>query len=512
MENSIVDFIFKEIIKDQKVYSNPSTTITIFRSLPFSWQNIIYKLLFTIEKINLDYKYLGENFWVTNNNEELGKLMDYFVSLVKLKVFIKISKKSTSNPNDKEDSYDFNPYFKQVILNMLTNNYSSEEFLPDKQDSELYEEMNSCYLSGLDKVNNNNTKESKKESKKSAEHLLSSGISKLDKFIEELIGLDNREKLITQTEIINFFIKSNYLVEEFGRLKLGNETYRLLLDTKQKILENVIKKYLQYLAREKPELSVNCSILLFELNLLEVGRQYKLNETLISKYSDNTFILLNHLGIIKYIKKKTNSTFLVTPLINSIFMPNLLLTKIEKFFYIETNFRIYLYPSKAFNRSFQYIMTKLLGSYEFEFEDNLVNNKQLIQINQDDKQESNVNNNTTNNRVDNTILIGNLRRNNVTEFLKKGISATQLIDFLITYSINGLNENIQQQIRMWEREVYLINPVKSIFLYDFETQDDYLKFMEKTVEKKIECLWRNDLKRTCCFSIFNEEIIKRLLK
>jgi hypothetical protein len=229
-----------------------------------------------------------------------------------------------------------------------------------------------------------------------------------------------------------------------------------------------------------------------ELNFLENGRNYKINEHHLNFYSEDVFKILNHLGLIKYKSKKR---FYVTPLVNALFKPNLFLTKVDKIFFIETNFRIYVYSSKTANKAIIFILNKLIGDYEYEFEDNEdIKKIQVI------------------NTANESLLIGDLKRSSLIEIFKRGLSSEQIINFLRTYSKNGLISNIEQQLKIWEREVNVIAPVSCIYLCDFNNESDYLNFMNKVRENKIQCLWRNDSKMACCFHAKAKEIIERICR
>lgn len=601
MENSIISLMFQSVFPKQMtdIYTNPSSTLTIFRCLPSYCQHIILKLLFIEDKIDLTEKYFAETLCVTTSNQELSQLTSYFSILIRLKIFLDRQKQinievTNNNTNDNmsiyenstrpnsrlnysnnvnnndlnlntntnnqqtstiEKVYVLDPKFKQNLLEYLSTDYNSKEFIPVISDEEIYNSLNQNYNSitelnfkskksisndtnnNSNNCNNNNNNSStintfnsisiskNKESaskSKSGEELFQEGVKKLDKFIEELIKQEGVE--VYTSNLINFLVKSRYLLEERNYFRLGQITLSLLLENKQKILENLIKKYMFYLNTDKSQnLSINFAFLLFEMNLLEVGRFYKLNEELINKYSEDTIIILNHLGLVKYHKKK--NCFCVTPLVNALFKPNLLLTTVDKMFYVETNFRIYIYSSKVTNKAILYILNKLVSMYEFEFEDdcslstdysnnNVDENKEIRSINKSTNKSNNKSQKDKSNiqSESQSLLVGDLKRSALIELIKRGLTSEQIISFLKTYSKNGVVENIEQQIKMWEREVNIIVPQRSIFLYDFETQEDYKKFINKTTEAKIDCLWKNDNARACCFSIKYEEHIKRMLK
>jgi hypothetical protein len=183
---------------------------------------------------------------------------------------------------------------------------------------------------------------------------------------------------------------------------------------------------------------------------------------------------LDYLGLVRYnINKKI---FITTPLFGTLFESNTKMQLQEKLFYIETNFRVYVYSSNVSNLLI-FAIIKFLVDILFEFED---------------------------------FTVTEITRRKIREAFRRGLSAAQIIKFINNHSKNGIPSNIEQQIIIWEQEKNAITAEKCNYYYEFLNQDEYLDFIRKCTAGKINIIWRNNEEMKVCIPKKHEQEIKNM--
>lgn len=237
--------------------------------------------------------------------------------------------------------------------------------------------------------------------------------------------------------------------------------------------------------------------IVFEFVCLEVGVAYNLNESLIQDSKIMESIENFHwMGVIRLNKKK--KFFYVTPLFNNIFEANVKMTIQEKHFYIETNFRMYVYGNMNNIKEFKESKISSENMNQSQSQEQILIFKMLlffIEIRHELE----------------GFYICDITRNKIREAFKRGINSSQIIKFLCNYSKNGVPSNVEQQIRIWEIEKNAILYEKVNFYYEFNSNEGFISFIDLCKGKKIPLLWKSDENMSVCIQKKFEEEIGKIL-
>lgn len=454
--------VINKIYRDKLplLYENPSSTLIIYRILPFYTRQILLKLILINKDNSLTDKLIDEDILCSYSNKtQIEKY--YFNILVPFKIV-----KETKEANN-EKTYHLNLNFKLNLIKALSSGF----------------ENLSLFF-----VNTNEKIESFKKS-------LVKGKQMLDKYLEQIISLENFQVLDVENSSIKFLISKGLIRKDSGRYRLTGICFSLLLENRQFQLRGIFIRYLDFLNSESNENCIKIIKLVFEFVCLEVGVAYNLNDSLIQDSKVMESIENFHwMGVIRLNKKK--KFFYVTPLFNNIFEANVKMTIQEKHFYIETNFRMYVYGNM--NNIKESKETKVSSENMNQSQEQILIFKMLlffIEIRHE---------------LDG-FYICDITRNKIREAFKRGINSSQIIKFLCNYSKNGVPSNVEQQIRIWEIEKNAILYEKVNFYYEFNSNEGFISFIDLCKGKKIPLLWKSDENMSVCIQKKFEEEIGKIL-
>ncbi|RKO95956.1 transcription factor Tfb2, partial [Caulochytrium protostelioides] len=274
------------------------------------------------------------------------------------------------------------------------------------------------------------------------------------------------------------------LLEHSGLMARANLTitskgFQFLLQDVNVQVWAFLLQYLQMSDELKMDL-VEVLGFLFQLGSLRFGASYSVDT--LTETQKHMLEDLKPLGIV-YQRKKKSSRFYPTRLATTLTSKTLLssgadgdsatghaaggqsLTGEETgFIIVETNYRVYAYTSSALEIAVLSLFVNLKARFM-------------------------------------NMVVGMITRDSVREALSKGISATQIIDYLTSQAHPELKKNnpvlpatVSDQIRLWEMEKERITPSHAWLYRDFARQDDY----EATVayaEAYNFVLWKNPTNR-----------------
>lgn len=490
MDNDIIQRIYK-MFKDSfhKLYENQSTTLIIYRVIPSFCREIIIKLINLSDKIVITDTFYANNFCnFSKDNQEIELITSYLNILLSLRILYRVpidikDNKSINSKKTFERQYD-----NSSINKSLNNDYNKIQNILNKNLKDVnINGNNTCF--SLDEVDthqyifNSNFKknlmlvlfsgfESKtftpyyninlEIKKKSEKELYLKGIQVLDKFLEKIIDLEDYKCIENETDQLKFLLFKNLIRKVSNTYKMTGICLAILLENRETQLKNIILRYIDYVYKLKsPEDCYKLAVILFELSCLEIGLAYKLPANL-SENITQCLVMLNYIGLIQY---KVNYIF-VTPLTKSLFECNEYMLIKEKIFYVETNFRVYIYKEKNnYLNGLVFALIKIIVNILFDFKE---------------------------------FLVADITRKNIRGAFKKGLTANQIIKFLSSHSKNALPSNIEQQIIIWEEEKNAIIADKCIYFWGFDSKEDYKLFIKCATERKMFILWKNDIDMKCC--------------
>ncbi|KAF7773172.1 hypothetical protein Agabi119p4_5339 [Agaricus bisporus var. burnettii] len=269
-----------------------------------------------------------------------------------------------------------------------------------------------------------------------------------------------------------FLLQRSSLMSSFhgGPLQITSSGFQFLLHSPHAQLWDLLLQYL-HLAQERQMDLVEVLGFLFMLSTMELGREY-LTENL----STTQGVLLEDLrdyGLIWQSKPKSrrfSPTRLGTTLTSS--SPPLPTTisassgPLDGFIVLETNYRIYAYTDNPL----QTAVLNLFVSLKYRFPN---------------------------------LVVGMITRDSVRRALMNGITADQIISYLITHAHPQMRKNnpllpvtVQDQIRLWELEKNRLKSSEGYLYTAFTSQADYDLVLNYAKQLDV-VLWENAAKR--CF-------------
>ncbi|TFK33448.1 transcription factor Tfb2-domain-containing protein [Crucibulum laeve] len=253
-------------------------------------------------------------------------------------------------------------------------------------------------------------------------------------------------------------------------LQITSAGFQFLLHTPHEQLWDLLLQYL-HLAEERQMDLVEVLGFLFMLSTMELGREYStenLSGTQKAMLED-----LRDYGLIwqrRPSSRRFSPTRLSTTLTSSSPpLPTSTGTSSgpqEGFIVLETNYRIYAYTDNPL----QTAVLNLFVSLKYRFPN---------------------------------LVVGSITRDSVKKALMNGISADQIISYLITHAHPQMRKNnpllpvtVQDQIRLWELEKNRLKSQEGYLYTAFASQADY-KFVLDYAKELDVVLWENSSKR--CF-------------
>ncbi|PFH45589.1 hypothetical protein AMATHDRAFT_71505 [Amanita thiersii Skay4041] len=250
-------------------------------------------------------------------------------------------------------------------------------------------------------------------------------------------------------------------------LQITSAGFQFLLHSPHAQLWDLLLQYL-HMAEERQMDLVEVLGFLFMLSTMELGREYaieNLSETQKAMLED-----LRDYGLIwqrKASSRRFSPTRLATTLTSS--SPPLPTSSSggqEGFIVLETNYRLYAYTDNPL----QTAVLNLFVSLKYRFPN---------------------------------LVVGSITRDSVKKALMNGISADQIISYLVTHAHPQMRKNnpllpvtVQDQIRLWELEKNRLKSNEGYLYTAFASQADY-EYVLKYAKELGVVLWENPTKR--CF-------------
>ncbi|KAF8629954.1 hypothetical protein AX17_005520 [Amanita inopinata Kibby_2008] len=269
-----------------------------------------------------------------------------------------------------------------------------------------------------------------------------------------------------------FLLQRSGLMSNFhgAALQITSAGFQFLLHTPHAQLWELLLQYL-HMAEERQMDLVEVLGFLFMLSTMELGGEYateNLGETQKAMLED-----LRDYGLIwqrKPSSRRFSPTRLATTLTSSSpLLPTSAGTSSgpqEGFIVLETNYRLYAYTDNPL----QTAVLNLFVSLKYRFPN---------------------------------LVVGSITRDSVKKALMSGISADQIISYLITHAHPQMRKNnpllpvtVQDQIRLWELEKNRLRSDEGYLYTAFASQADYEYVLKYAKELEV-VLWENPTKR--CF-------------
>ncbi|EAU85259.2 transcription factor TFIIH complex subunit Tfb2 [Coprinopsis cinerea okayama7 len=270
---------------------------------------------------------------------------------------------------------------------------------------------------------------------------------------------------------VRFLLKTSGLMNEIhDALHISSAGFQFLLHSPHEQLWHLLLQYLQLAEQRRMDL-VDVLSFFFMLSTMELGREYSVQN--LTKTQSAMLEDLRDYGLIwqrKQTSKRFSPTRLSTTLTSS--SPPLPSTSgassgpQEGFIILETNYRIYAYTDNPL----QTAVLSLFASLKYRFPN---------------------------------LVVGSITRESVKKALLNGISADQIISYLITHAHPNMRKNnpllpvtVQDQIRLWELEKNRLKSREGFLYTAFASQADYELVLQYAKELDV-VLWENASKR--CF-------------
>ncbi|KAG6817623.1 hypothetical protein H0H87_006251 [Tephrocybe sp. NHM501043] len=264
--------------------------------------------------------------------------------------------------------------------------------------------------------------------------------------------------------------RSGLMVAHHGLLQITSIGFQFLLHSPHDQLWALLLQYLDMAEQRQMDL-VEVLSFLFMLSTMQLGREYSTEKLGVSQ---NAMLEdLRDYGLIwqrRPSSKCFSPTRLSTTLTSS--SPPLPTTTgtssgpQDRFIVLETNYRIYAYTDNPL----QTAVLNLFVSLKYRFPN---------------------------------LVVGSITRDSVKKALNNGISADQIISYLITHAHPQMRKNnpllpvtVQDQIRLWELERNRLKSSEGYLYTSFTSQADYELVLNYAKELDV-VLWENSGKR--CF-------------
>lgn len=411
MKAKISNSIFHYLISSLKLspdyfYQEESAVLLTFRILPEVCQQMLLRI------INVDEPITYADINCIDLIDSAEKKNQFLNVLFVMKIFI--LKDKSNNPISKPGMND------TIIINQKFKN-----------------NLRKILSSGITPINI----EFKKKKKTFTESLIT-GIKILENFLKKVLLYESLYSS-SQIDSNDIPIKDFLVHRDFLKYSNSNDKYyltknsiELLLNYKQNIIRNLVISYISYIFNKNDTETLNLISFIFKLYSFEIGAVFsELPEGYNTEENINHLYFFNQFGlvIIKTDKKENKPKYYITPLMKALFedMDDLLNNvnqEESKFIFIETNFKFFAYTTNE-------LQVKTLH-YLFEVEYDFPG-----------------------------FIVGYITRNSIRNLLKKEIDSKIILDYLslhahkntdcqciINNEIYNINENIANQIIIWEKE------------------------------------------------------------
>ncbi|KAF5342400.1 hypothetical protein D9611_001380 [Ephemerocybe angulata] len=429
-----------------RLYQRPSSCLSIFRLLSALERQIIMNLLWLESAISVSTMAA----WVVREARPLYD--NALATLARLHILPQSTVKLALNPT-------FKTSFRQALTGGGTSSSfgvpageghdKAQDGIPTDRDGRKDDKRNAPSLNTLD----------------------SYAIERWETILHYMVGSGNGRRPPEPSPGVRFLLKTSGLMNEFhGSLQISSTGFQFLLHSPHEQLWHLLLQYLHLAEQRRMDL-VDVLSFLFMLSTMELGREYTVAN--LTKTQSAMLEDLRDYGLIwqrKQSSRRFSPTRLSTTLTScSPSLPNATGTSSgpqEGFIVLETNYRIYAYTDNPL----QTAVLGLFASLKCRFPN---------------------------------LVIGSITRESVKKALSNGITADQIIAYLITHAHPNMRKNnpmlpvtVQDQIRLWELEKNRLKSQEGYLYTAFASQADYELVLNYAKELDV-VLWENAAKR--CF-------------
>ncbi|KAG7086752.1 hypothetical protein E1B28_002684 [Marasmius oreades] len=276
--------------------------------------------------------------------------------------------------------------------------------------------------------------------------------------------------------------RSGLMGNQHGSLQITSAGFQFLLHESHAQLWNLLLQYL-HMAEERQMDLVEVLSFLFMLSTMELGREYSTEN--LSKTQKAMLEDLRDYGLL-WQRRPTSRRFSPTRLATTLTssspdLPSSTGASSTGFIVLETNYRVYAYTDNPL----QTAILNLFVSLKYRFPN---------------------------------LVVGSITRDSVKRALNNGISADQIISYLVTHAHPQMRKNnpllpvtVQDQIRLWELEKNRLKSQEGYLYTSFASQADYEYVLNYAKQMEL-VLWENNAKRSFFGSIEGHANIRSFIE
>ncbi|KAF9053804.1 transcription factor Tfb2 [Hymenopellis radicata] len=458
--HTLIAFLVKEPKTTlSRLYQRPSSCLSIFRLVSPLERQLIMNLLWLEAPVPLSTMAA----WVVR---QYKKVYDEALhSLSRLNILHILQDKQPLNPTQDEvapteDKLALNPTFKTSLRQAITGGGTNGSFgVPAEKDE-----------------------------KRDIEALDGYALERWETILHYMVSSGTGQQPASPSPGVLALLKGSGLMmapQQGHNLRITSKGFQFLLYPPHAQLWQLLIQYLEKSTARHMDI-VDVLAFLFMLSTMELGREYSIEN--LSKTQTAMLTDLRDYGLIwqrKSSSRRFSPTRLATTLTSSS-PPLPTATSVSSgpkdgFIVLETNYRIYAYTDNPL----QTAVLNLFVSLKYRFPN---------------------------------LVVGSITRESVKKALNNGISADQIISYLMTHAHPQMRKNnpllpvtVQDQIRLWELEKNRLKSEDGFLYNDFTSLADYELVLNYAKDLGV-VLWENAAKRAFFATIDGHASIKTFIE
>lgn len=436
--STVAEFL-ENLVNFKSHYKDPLFSVSILRMIDSNTTNLIFDLLTTNLHIN--------------TIKTLPNIKESLNVLLKLNLIRKEDDRVFLDDNFRDSLLNFfcNPIFNRRLTRTESPNELTDEKLTMICEEKLRQilefivteksnsiNINSFNSGNINNSNNNSNINSNSNNNSNINNINSNNIDK----VKDILHYSNLVDVNNQ---------------------ITNKGFEFLLLTHRDQLWLLIINSIRHYSQSKSD-EISLFKLILEILMKKETGPYICNEFI------PWFLFLNSLGIIFITEKRDDS--IVFFIYNSVLLNNTF-KKDSKFLILETNFKIYAYTSKSYEKSVLSLFSKTVCTFP-------------------------------------SLLKANLSEESLQIAFDKGITARQIMKYLQEYS-EGVPKNIENQINIWEQKQHRIRMRNGYLYHDFIHLSDFYQVL-KFVEMRGALIYKDEQKRMIVGEERIHEEVKEFIK
>jgi len=266
------------------------------------------------------------------------------------------------------------------------------------------------------------------------------------------------------------------LVDAQGQIT--NQGFEFLLKNRSNQLWHVLIHSIRYFAENSLE---EAGMLLNLLEIVNKNRIGLFSCNILNKRYESWYSFLDSIGIFHIVSSDKKSQSMKLYINNSDIFDKATKADLQqaqespesKYLVLETNFKIYAYATKSYERSILELFSKVVCVFP-------------------------------------DMIKAYLDEESVLAALKKGITAHQLVKYMKEYSANVPN-NVINQIEIWEKKQHRLKLSNGYLYHDFIHFSDYKKVL-KYIETKNSLIFKDEQRRLIVAEEWSHKDVKEFIK